>query len=249
MTEKSARRVRAAGRDENGFLLDDATAHKLRSVLRLSPGDAVTVVDDSGVAYPCRISSLQVGHACAVLTDEALAGSGVQRLPEPLAMTLGLAVIKGDRMDWAIEKLGEVGIARILPILCGRSPAREIGASKQERWTRIAEAAALQCGRSQPAVILPPAPSVEHALSSFAVAWHGDPAGAPGVQVLANAALPRPDLLLVGPEGGWTEPETTLLAGRSLPVNLGSFVLRTETAALALSFLAIQFISKDTKAL
>lgn len=261
VTARSSRRVRAAGlRERDGaieFLLEDAVAHKLRSVLRLGPGDAVTVLDDDGVEHACRIASLERGRAVAIA--EPLSA---MRLPEPWPVTLGIALIKGERFDWAVEKASELGVARILPVACERSQVKDAGQSRRDRWTRIAEAAALQSGRARPAQVLAPAPSVEHALATLSddrpgsiggaretplanahACWHGQ-SGGRRFEEFDRSVHHAPRLLIVGPEGGWSETEQALLMASSTPVDLGPFTLRTETAAIVLTCLAVQFISK-----
>lgn len=264
MTTRSARRVRAAGSCERdgarAFLLEDAVAHKLGAVLRLGPGDAITVLDDDGREHACRIVSLERGRAYAAAEPVA-----ATHLPEPWPVTLGIALIKGERFDWAVEKASELGVARILPVACARSQAKDAGPSRQERWTRIAEAAALQSGRARPLFVLPPAPSLDDALAILCTqtkdsagapagsqdgsaagalaSWHGI-AGGHRLGDLVRDRVPAPRLLLVGPEGGWSEAERALLQASSTPIDLGPFTLRTETAAIALACSAIQFISK-----
>lgn len=264
VTARSSRRVRAAGqRERDGvieFLLEDAVAHKLVSVLRLGPGDAVTVLDDDGGEHACRIASLERGRAVAIAEPVPAV-----RLPEPWPVTLGIALIKGERFDWAVEKASELGVARILPVACERSQAKDAGHSRQERWSRIAEAAALQSGRARPALVLAPAPSVERALATRReeqavsmsespraratssagelACWHGQ-SGGQRVGELDRSVHPAPRLVIVGPEGGWSDAEQAILEASSTPIDLGPFTLRTETAAIALAFSAIQFISK-----
>jgi 16S rRNA (uracil1498-N3)-methyltransferase len=137
-------------------------------------------------------------------------------------LTLAFAPAKGDRPEWTVQKLTEVGVDRIIPLLAGRSVVQWDGerANRQvERWRRIAREAAMQSRRAwlpEVAALTPFATAAE--LPSAALAQPGG--GSP------DLALPT---LLVGPEGGWTAEELS----SGLPhIGLGPNILRAETAAL-----------------
>ncbi|MBV8159337.1 MAG: 16S rRNA (uracil(1498)-N(3))-methyltransferase [Acidimicrobiia bacterium] len=186
--------------------------HHLERVLRLRPGEAVTASDGAGRWRPCRFGDV-LEPVGAISTDAR---------PTP-AVTIAIAVTKGERLDWAVQKLTELGVDGIVPVACARSVARWEGdgaVHHVERLRRIAHQAAMQSRRSW----LPTVGDVR----SFA-----ELAAAPGA-VLADRggappSLARP-LLLVGPEGGWSEEEAAAPVPR---VALGPTVLRTETAAVA----------------
>jgi 16S rRNA (uracil1498-N3)-methyltransferase len=153
-------------------------------------------------------------------------------------LTLLLAVFKFDRMEWAIEKCTEVGVARIVPVIARRTDAHLASASakRTERWRRIALQAAEQSRRATPPEIADPVKF------SDAVRLAG------GLRIvlseseqqtqLREAAESEPaeeDIILaVGPEGGWTAEELQQFqTTRWIPASLGATILRAETAAIA----------------
>jgi 16S rRNA (uracil1498-N3)-methyltransferase len=181
-------------------------------VLRLRPGDTVTVSDGAGGRLECRF-----GPALEPVGD-------VERVarPEP-QVTVAFAVVKGQRPEWAVQKLTEIGVDRIVPLLAARSvvrwPAGEAG-TQVARLRRVAREAAMQSRR----VWLPAVDAVTPfaALAAERGAAVAHPGGGP-------PALARP-VVLVGPEGGWDSAE--LVAAGPALVGLGPSVLRTETAAV-----------------
>ena len=195
--------------------LAEADHHHLERVLRLRPGDPVTVSDGAGRWRPCRLG--------AGGTLEPEGDVTVEPRPEPV-LTVAFALTKGERPEWTVQKLTEVGVDRIIPFVADRSVVRwdaEKLATQSERFGRIAREAASQCRR----VWLP---AVE------GVARLHDVVALPGA-ALADAGGRPPSLahpvLLTGPEGGWSEAE--LAAADGLPrVALGPHVLRAETAAV-----------------
>lgn len=190
-------------------MLSPEDRHHLERVLRLRPGDEVTVSDGAGGRLRCRF-----GPALEPVGE-------LERVPRPHPLlTVAFAVVKGERPEWAVQKLTEVGVDRIVPLLTSRSVVRwPPGEGAQvARLRRVAREAAVQSRR----VWLP---VVEGATGIEAIV--NEPGAA-----LAHAggdppALGRPTVL-VGPEGGWDEAE---LAAAPALVGLGPSVLRTETAA------------------
>jgi len=163
-----------------------------------------------------------------------------EELPAAAAveLTLLLAVIKFDRFEWAVEKLTELGAARIVPVIAARS-ARHLAAAAEkraERWRRIAREAAEQSRRAAPPAISAPA-KLKDALTA--------PAGLRLVlaeteqQQTLREALAQSDgitsvALAIGPEGGWTQSELQQFAAAGWrAVVLGANILRAETAAIA----------------
>ena len=194
--------------------LDPSDHHHLERVLRLRPGQEVTVSDGAGSWRTCRVGS--------GLALEPVGDSQAVPRPDP-PVTVAFAPGKGDRPDWAVQKLTELGVDRIVPLLAARSVVRwsgERATHHVERLRRVAREAAMQCRRAW-------LPVVEDIGSVAALAER------PGA-VLAAAgglapSLARP-VVLVGPEGGWAESELALALPR---MDLGPLVLRSETAAVA----------------
>ncbi len=180
--------------------------------MRLRPGDAVTVSDGAGGRLPCRF-----GPALEPVGE-------IERVPHPWPeITVAFAVVKGQRPEWAVQKLTELGVDRIVPLLAARSvvrwPAGEAG-TQVARLRRVAREASVQSRRVWLPVVETVTPFAALAAEPGAALAH--PGGGP-------PALARP-VVLIGPEGGWDEFELAA-AGPAL-VGLGPSVLRTETAAV-----------------
>ena len=209
-------------------------ARQMRSVLRLRPGEQVLALDGEGAAYLATLTHLQKGSARARILGRRAAGG------EPAGeLTLCQAISKGDRFEWTLQKGVELGVTTFQPMLTKRTLRRNPGAGRWQRWRRIIREAAEQSGRGKLPRLLSPI-SFEDA-----VAGAGGTRLAPtvfarrsAVQALADAAWPV--TLFVGPEGGFDPDEVALAqaAGVSL-VSLGPRTLRTETAAIVLTTLAM----------
>ena len=200
--------------------LGEADRRHLGRVLRLRPGEAVTVSDGEGGWRHCRYAG-----------SGRLEGVGaVERRPAPSPLvTVGFALTKGDRPEWVVQKLTEAGVDRIVPVVAARSVVRwdqEKGDKRLIRLRSIARAAAMQSRRAWLPTVndVRTFEAVVGELGSSAALAH--PGGAP-------PSLIRP-ATLVGPEGGWSDDELAV----SLPrVGLGPNVLRAETAAFAAGLL------------
>jgi 16S rRNA (uracil1498-N3)-methyltransferase len=184
----------------------------LERVLRLRAGEDVTVSDGAGRWRLCRFAD-RLEPVGEIVVD--------RRLAPPV--TVAVALTKGERLDWAVQKMTELGVDSVVPFAAARSVARwdaDRAAHHVDRLRRIARQAAMQSRRTW-------LPAVED-LQEFAEvadrsgAALADPGGAP-------PSLERP-VILVGPEGGWGEEE----AAAPLPrIGFGPTVLRVETAAVA----------------
>jgi 16S rRNA (uracil1498-N3)-methyltransferase len=200
--------------------LGEEDRHHLERVLRLRPGEEVTASDGRGHWCRCRY-----------------AGSGRLEVEGPAefveaaspTITIGFALTKGDRPEWIVQKLTEVGVDHIAPFVGMRSVVRwdsERAGRHVERLRTVARGAAMQSRR----VWLPSVADV----SNFDTVATGLAARGALAQPGGGAlSLARP-AMLIGPEGGFTEAE----AGCGLPaVDLGPSVLRAETAALTAGIL------------
>lgn len=170
-------------------------------------------------------------------------------IPATLAvnLTLLLAIFKFDRMEWAIEKCTELGVARLIPVIARHTDAHLASASikRVERWRRIGLQAAEQSRR-----LIPPEISMPTKLAD-AFTTPGDLrivlAETEEQTMLRNAlsAAHEDVLVAVGPEGGWTEDELDLFHKHGwLSASLGPTILRAETAAIAATVLAISALSR-----
>jgi 16S rRNA (uracil1498-N3)-methyltransferase len=160
-------------------------------------------------------------------------------------ITLALAIFKFDRMEWAIEKCTEIGVARIIPVIARRTDAHLAAAAvkRQERWRRIVRQAAEQSRQSAPPEVAAPVK-----LKDLAGAL---PAGALTRVVLAESeedarlgdvlqSWSSEMVLAIGPEGGWADGELAWFHEEGwIAASLGSTILRAETAAVVATALAL----------
>ncbi|MCJ7664087.1 MAG: 16S rRNA (uracil(1498)-N(3))-methyltransferase, partial [Desulfobacterales bacterium] len=156
----------------------------------------------------------------------------------PLQITLGQALLKGERMKFVIQKATELGAARIIPLVTSHTIPLVEGERESlriERWQRIAQEAAKQSGRAM-------VPQIEaiHELADFLarsagtriMLWEGEPT--PLREVVRKIDAPTEITLLIGPEGGFSEAEVAAAHAQGfLVAGLGQRVLRAETATLS----------------
>lgn len=208
----------------------------LRGSLRVRVGDTIKVGDEHRTRYLIQVIDI---------SRQQLRGRVLEELegpppPDP-AVSLGQAILKGDRMDWVIQKASELGVASITPLLSRHVVAKPV-ASRQEahrqRWQRIALEAAQQSERWDIPGILSPHRADEYfkkeAMGTLNLLFVERGPGAS----LSSVLLPSsPDALIriaIGPEGGWADDEVKQAIECGFkPVSLGSRILRAETAALA----------------
>ncbi len=211
-------------------VLSGDEARHLARVLRAKVGDSVSVFDGSGRAWPARVVS--VGRSEVELET----GDPADELPRRgLRLTLAVALPKGERQKWLVEKLTELGVERLVPLVTERGVA-EATPSAIERLARSVIEACKQCGRNRLMGIAPPATVAEVVMSKCpqTIGLLADPNGG----ALDVATLPQMDsvVTLVGPEGGFTDAEmTTARAAGFQAVTLAPHVLRIETAAIAMA--------------
>jgi 16S rRNA (uracil1498-N3)-methyltransferase len=209
-------------------------AHHLGEVLRLKPGERVAAADGAGawrlyeLVRPRSASTARSGrHAARVDRFDLEPVGPLQQRQRPMPiLEVGFSWAKGDRTEWAVAKLVELGLDRLTPLVADRTvvrPANAGAARRDERLRKIVREAAMQSRRPY----LPEVSSSQSVDEFVARSNSGDvalaePGGAP-------VSLLTP-VVLVGPEGGWSPRELALVANR---VSLGDGILRVETAALA----------------
>jgi 16S rRNA (uracil1498-N3)-methyltransferase len=230
--------------DATSIALDLGESHHLVHVLRLREGAEVSVFDGKGRAALARV--LEIDGDSVKLQPVS---------PEPsressLALAVAIAPPKGDRMSLVVQKLTELGAVRIVPLVTDRGEvSRDRCTRSLERWRRVALEACKQCGRSfVPGIETPRDLSEISAIDddSF-TAFDRVLMAEPGAGPLPPIPSPERLLVLVGPEGGWSEPERALADARGLTrFGLGPRTLRTETAAIAAASV-LQFLFGDWK--
>jgi 16S rRNA (uracil1498-N3)-methyltransferase len=211
-------------------LLQGPEAHHLRVVCRLRPGDAVCLFNGDGREYPARVTSLD--RRGVVLEVEAVAAPARE-----LGFRLEVAapLPRGDRAQFLLEKLTEIGATDFIPLSTARSVVHP-GETRLDKLGRYVIEASKQCGRNVLLRVGAVTPWAEYCRRADLPRRRllGHPGGA------ALPAGPADDTALaVGPEGGFTDEEVALArAAGWLAVGLGPRVLRVETAALVLAALA-----------
>jgi 16S rRNA (uracil1498-N3)-methyltransferase len=200
-------------------LSSEEARHGLQ-VLRLRPGDAVRIADGHGRSAPATVCPAPRG-VLTVLVQEVQTSE-----PGPMAaLTVACAVPKGDRFDDLVRGLTELGVGRILPLVCQRSVREPMNLQRQER---VACEALKQCRRGWLPQIGPLMDIPTLAASSQVLIILDREGAAP------RCGQPAATTLVVGPEGGLAPDELDLLvAVGAQKVRLGRHVLRIETAALA----------------
>jgi 16S rRNA (uracil1498-N3)-methyltransferase len=210
--------------------LDPGDAHHLSRVLRLRSGEVVIAADGRGSWRSCTYTPTGTPAGPGLV-----AAGEVQSLPLPAPpVAVGFVPTKGDRPEWVVQKLTELGVDRIVVVASGRSVVRwdrERGHRHLDKLREVARQAAMQSRR-------PWLPTVEGVVALSDLAG-GSPLAAESFSwSLAVPGGPPPALpigsrgvgVLIGPEGGWTPEEESL----GFPaVGLGDGVLRAETAAVA----------------
>jgi len=223
---------RAVG-DRVGLAADDA--RKIVTVLRARSGDQLQIVDGVGAAFAARLAVED--NAVYALLERRLVPV---RTESAARIVIAQAIPKGQKMDFIVEKATELGAAAIVPLRSARVIGDRTGENKRERWQRIAKSAAAQCGRSAVPSIEPIADWVElraafGAYQRVYVAWEGAAAVPLRERFEAEAAALSSVLIAIGPEGGFSAEEIGAAeAAGAVPLSLGSRILRTETAALAI---------------
>ena len=219
---------------QDGVLtLEGESAHHAARVLRLRPGEAVTLCDGRGMDFDCIVESVdRQTVVCRVQNSHPALTEPAQRI------TLFMALPKGDKMEWIVQKAVELGASEIVPYLsknCVSRPDRT--ESKVERWRRIAVEAAKQCGRGVLPFVQPVIPFAQAAARAAqdetALFLYENERQTSLRQALAGG-LGDTVSLLVGPEGGFAPEEAEAARRAGLKsVSLGTRILRCETAPIA----------------
>ena len=208
-------------------------AEHVSRVLRLAPGDMLTLFNGDGSDYSSTINELYKGSVIVAIRAVAPA-----RAESPLALVLVQGIARGERMDLIVQKATELGVTAIRPVATARSVVRlddDLRAKKLAHWQGIAVAACEQCGRATlPAIAEPVAFAAWLQLPRDATTRRILLAPDAAASLAGAAAGARRIELLVGPEGGLDEGERdAALAAGYLDCRLGPRVLRSETAAVA----------------
>lgn len=231
--------VRADAIGENRILITGEDALHISRSLRMREGEEITVCDMRRREYRCRLAAFTAETVeCEILETKECEGE------PPYTLTLYMALPKSDKMEWIIQKSVELGATRIVPVRTERCIVKldpKEGEKKRQRWQKIADNAAGQCGRGT-------LPEVSAPVDFPTAVAEGAAAGLPlfcyEAEEKRENALPRllaatdpaavgSIAVLVGAEGGFSvrEAESAVAAGWH-SVTLGKRILRCETAPL-----------------
>jgi 16S rRNA (uracil1498-N3)-methyltransferase len=222
----------------------DAAAARHVQVLRMQPGDVLTLFNGQGGEFVATVEQMGRSHVQVIVG----AHDAIER-EAPRAVHLAIGMPANDRMDWLIEKATELGAASIQPLMTERSVLKLTGEraeKKQQHWQAAAVAACEQCGRNRIPTIYSPIlyqkwllVGIEYAQSAidlgvFKSVLSLQKDALPAAQ-WANQQTAHPPLLcLAGPEGGLSHAEeSAAIQAGFTPITLGPRTLRSETAPLA----------------
>jgi len=218
--------------------LDGPEAHHLLHVMRANVGDRVTLFDNSGAEYPAILEKLSRAAVDLRIVERVDINREL-----PFSLIVGVALPKGDRQKWLVEKLTEIGVTTLVPLITARGVAQPTD-SAMERLERAVIEAAKQCGRNRLMQIAQPRAWADWLTSQSVI--RNPQSENPSLRLLAHPhGTPFAELspafqptvqISIGPEGGLTDDEaTTATAAGWQSVDLGPRILRVETAALALA--------------
>jgi len=227
-------------RVEQGTLkVEGEEAKHIRKVFRLKEGDEITVFDGLGKEFQGTIVEEKLSSV--VIRIENVYSS---KKDSPLEVTLAQSLLKGEKMDYLVQKATELGIKDIIPLLSSRSvPLLEKSKrlERHRRWERIAVEASKQCGRG----VVPKIESVQDYSEMLRTApsnalrlilWEKE--GMRLKEILNRSKERKKIFFVIGPEGGFSQGEIEEGKGAGfIPVTLGKRILRAETASLC--FLSI----------
>lgn len=225
---------------DHAFISGTDYEHAVK-VLRMHPGDGVTLCDGEGRDYSAVIVSDEGDRLLLSLSEAQRSVS-----EPPYSVTLFQGVPKGDRFDYTVQKAAELGVSEIVPVITGRSVADGSGIAKRiDRYSRIALEAAKQSGRGLVPRVRAPIDMDGIDISGFDLALvpyeeeHGTLLG----DIIRGRRVPGSIAIVIGPEGGFEPNEVEMLVGQGARrLSLGPRILRTETAGPAvLAMLMYEF--------
>jgi 16S rRNA (uracil1498-N3)-methyltransferase len=213
--------------------LTDEEARHLAAVMRAKAGDPVTLFDGSGAEFTAEVTAIRKQAVeLAILKRENISRE------LPFELTLAVALPKGDRQKWLVEKATELGVTRLVPLVTERGVAQPVE-SALERLRRTVIEASKQCGRNRLMDIASPQQFKLYVCqpANGATRWIGDASGKAIQSVQPLGTISR--IIAIGPEGGFTPAEHEAASATGWQaISLGRRILRVETAALGFAVIA-----------
>lgn len=213
------------------IILEGDDAHHLGTVRRIVSGEIVTLFNGDGFEYSSVVESVSKRSTLLKVMERRYAERETNRY-----VTIASALPKGDRFDFLIEKLVELGCSNFIPLFTNRTVVKP-NEDKRKKWERAVIEASKQCGRNRLMTIAAPQrfDSLITSVSGDRYVLHTG-----GQQTFHQIPCSEPITIAIGPEGGWCEEEISAAKNAGwLIASLGSRILRIETAALAATTLAV----------
>ncbi len=217
------------------IVVEGSDARHIGLSLRMKCGDSLIVSDGKAREYQCVIESIEPQRVRMRVCSVCQTGR-----ESPCRITVYQAFCKGDKMDGIVRRAVELGVHRVVPVYSDHIVSRPDAASavkKTERWQKIADEAAKQCGRGRLPVVSPPVDfssmldEMARSPLAFLCYENEDQTSLKGV---LEGKTPEACSFFVGPEGGLSAAEVARADGMGIPrVRLGTRILRAETAATA----------------
>lgn len=229
------------GVDKNGIVttskggeFSKEVSHHIANVMRMKVGEMVSITDGAG-----RMRDVKLSHIDKHSVSFDYVGDVCVHAKPSISLVLFQSIAKPARMDWLVEKVVELGVSELVPVLaerCSVKPKERI-----DRWNRIAEAAVSQCANPFMTKIGDPCSwsdameRVKGMPCIIAALWNGERFSIK--QAIEKIQRERHDFtelgLIIGPEGDFTEEELrSAVEAGAIPVTLGDSILRVETAAI-----------------
>ncbi len=220
---------------EDRLSLSAEDAHHITRVLRMKVGEELTVCDFCNTVYRCVLTKV-----AGDTVEAAILSSEPSKEELPFPVTLCMALPKGDKMEWIIQKAVELGVSRIQPFSSAYTVMKlneNTAEKKKERWQKIAKAAAEQCGRGcLPEICYPTnfkgALEIAKASELRFICYEAEDRLSLK-QLFERTPMPQSICFLVGSEGGFDKKEIEAATKEGLySISLGKRILRCETAPL-----------------
>ena len=221
---------------DKSFVIENEQFHYLSTVRRFSAGDEINIFDGLGNSYKARIDNID-----RTTMKGTILSSKTFVLPK-IKVSLYTAIPKGERFDWLIEKAGEIGISKIVPVIYLRSVVKELSENKIERYKKISISASSQSWRAdimpvdKPVKFNEAAEKVSREKDTLNVLPWESEENKKILSLLNENKYVKNINIFIGPEGGFDKTEIDVaLKNNFKTVTLGKNILRVETAAIVAS--------------
>ena len=221
---------------DKSFVIENEQFHYLSTVRRFSAGDEINIFDGLGNSYKARIDNIdRTTMKGTILSSKTFVLSKIK-------VSLYTAIPKGERFDWLIEKAGEIGISKIVPVIYLRSVVKELSENKIERYKKISISASSQSWRAdimpvdKPVKFNEAAEKVSREKDTLNVLPWESEENKKILSLLNENKYVKNINIFIGPEGGFDKTEIDVaLKNNFKTVTLGKNILRVETAAIVAS--------------